>query len=146
MSKIKIVTPTGKLGRRHYERQDEDYIADFILVSRRTLSARDWPIFYAHFVLGQDKVACCERLKLSRGNFFHAVYRIERILGRTFRELEPYSLFPLDEYFGGVYSRKRLAVELPVAAPGGRAVRPARSAVAAVPRPARLVVPLRRAA
>jgi hypothetical protein len=38
---------------------------------------------------------------MDRGNFFHAVYRIEQRLGRMFRELEPYSLFPLDEYFNG---------------------------------------------
>ncbi|MCC6342243.1 MAG: hypothetical protein IT166_08595 [Bryobacterales bacterium] len=37
---------------------------------------------------------------MDRGNFFHAVYRIEQTLGRTFRELRPYALFPLDEYFG----------------------------------------------
>jgi hypothetical protein len=36
------------------------------------------------------------------------VYRIEQKLGRVFRELEPYSLFPLDEYFHGP---SRLGVE-----------------------------------
>jgi len=29
------------------------------------------------------------------------VYRIEQALGRIFRELKPYGLFPLDEYFHG---------------------------------------------
>ena len=38
---------------------------------------------------------------MSRGNFFHAVYRIEQKLGRMFRELQPYPLFPLDDYFNG---------------------------------------------
>jgi hypothetical protein len=38
---------------------------------------------------------------MDRGNFFHAVYRIEQKLGRVFRELEPYSLFPVDDYFHG---------------------------------------------
>jgi hypothetical protein len=40
-------------------------------------------------------------LKMDRGNCFHAVYRIEQKLGRAFRELEPYALFPLDEYYNG---------------------------------------------
>ena len=40
-------------------------------------------------------------LKMDRGTFFHAVYRIQQKLGRVFREVEPYALFPLDEYFGG---------------------------------------------
>lgn len=38
---------------------------------------------------------------MDRGSFFHDVYRIEQKLGKTFRELEPYALFPLDEYFNG---------------------------------------------
>ena len=39
---------------------------------------------------------------MDRGTFFHSVYRIEHKLGRVFAELEPYALFPLDEYFGGM--------------------------------------------
>ncbi len=38
---------------------------------------------------------------MERGEFFHEVYRIEQKLGRTFRELEPHALFPVDEYFNG---------------------------------------------
>ena len=38
---------------------------------------------------------------MDRGNFFHSVYRIEQRLGRMFRELQPYLLFPLDDYFHG---------------------------------------------
>jgi hypothetical protein len=38
---------------------------------------------------------------MDRGNFFHAVYRIEQKLGKVFRELEPYPLFPLSDYFNG---------------------------------------------
>jgi len=40
-------------------------------------------------------------MNLDRGAFFHEAYRIEQKLGRTFRELQPYALFPLDEYFNG---------------------------------------------
>jgi len=42
---------------------------------------------------------------MERGNFFHEFYRIQQKLGRIFRELAPYSLFPLDEYFGGTYKK-----------------------------------------
>jgi len=52
-------------------------------------------------LLGADWKLCCRRLKMDRGNFFHTLYRIQQKLGRVFRELEPYALFPLDEYFGG---------------------------------------------
>ena len=38
---------------------------------------------------------------MDRGTFFHEIYRITERLGRVFRELQPYPLFPLDEYFHG---------------------------------------------
>jgi hypothetical protein len=37
---------------------------------------------------------------MDKGDFFHRVYRIEEQLGRVFRDLKPYPLFPLYEYFG----------------------------------------------
>jgi hypothetical protein len=52
--------------------------------------------------MGAEWRLCCRRLKIDKGNFFHMVYRIEQRLGRVYRELEPYALFPLDEYFGGM--------------------------------------------
>jgi hypothetical protein len=76
-------------------------MADFVLVSRRTLTEDDYRVFKYHFLLGGDWKLCCRQLRIDRGNFFHAVYRIERQLGRVFRELEPYSLFPIDQYYGG---------------------------------------------
>lgn len=76
-------------------------MADFVLVSRRTLSESEYTLFKFHFLLGADWSLCCRRLKMDRGAFFHEVYRIQQKLGRTFRELEPHALFPLDQYFGG---------------------------------------------
>jgi hypothetical protein len=43
---------------------------------------------------------------MERGDFFHAVYRIEQRLGRVFAELEPYALYPLSEYFGGIIRKE----------------------------------------
>jgi hypothetical protein len=37
---------------------------------------------------------------VDKGNFFHSVYRIQQKLGRAYRELEPYPLYPLSDYFG----------------------------------------------
>jgi hypothetical protein len=87
-----------------------EYLADFELVARKTL--RDMPLEYAVF-----RYHCLHRLPwpacfpwisrnlgqpVSRGNFFHAVYRMEETLGRAFLELRPYSLVPR-EYFSGCY-------------------------------------------
>jgi hypothetical protein len=81
--------------------KNEEYIADFCLVSRRVLDDDEYKIFRYHFLLGADWTLCCRKLKVDRGTFFHDVYRVEQKLGRCFRELEPYALFPLDQYFNG---------------------------------------------
>jgi hypothetical protein len=91
----------GRQRPSSWGRKDEEYIADFCLVARRTLDEFEYRLFRYHFLLGADWKLCTRNLKIDRGNFFHAVYRIEQKLGRMFRELEPYSLFPLDEYFSG---------------------------------------------
>lgn len=93
---------TGSGGGRRYmwSRKDEEYIADFTLVSKRTLTEEEYRLFKYHFLLGADWKLCCRKLKMDRGNFFHAVYRIQQKLGKVFRELQPYGLYPLDEYFG----------------------------------------------
>jgi hypothetical protein len=80
-------------------------MADFCLVSRRALDDFEHRIFRFHFLLGADWKLCCRQLGIDRGTFFHAVYRIEQRLGRTFAELRPYPLFPLDEYFSGMVRR-----------------------------------------
>ena len=47
---------------------------------------------------------------MDRGAFFHAVYKIEERLGRTFAELRPYPLFPLHEYFSATTGSAPLAM------------------------------------
>jgi hypothetical protein len=82
-------------------RKDEEFCADFYLLSKRTLNPMEFKIFKFHFLLGADWNLCSRRLNIDRGNFFHMVYRIQEKLGKAFRETQPYSLFPLDEYFQG---------------------------------------------
>lgn len=101
ISKVTLENCSGKGGRRVWSRKHEDFIADFCLVSKRALNEEEYRIFRFHFLLGADWRLCCRRLGMDRGNFFHAVYRIQQKLGRVYRELEPFALFPLDEYFGG---------------------------------------------
>jgi len=97
----------GRQRRTSWGMKNEEYMADFCLVARRTLSEREYAIFRYHFLLGAPWKPCCEKLRLDRGNFFHAVYRIERKLGMAYRTLEPYPLFPTDEYFASAEGRKR---------------------------------------
>jgi hypothetical protein len=55
---------------------------------------------------------------MDRGTFFHSIYRIEQRLGRVFAELEPYALYPLSEYFGGMIRKEpgRPSLAVPLAA------------------------------
>ncbi len=89
------------VGSRSYARRKEEYIADFHIVSRRALDSEEYKVFRYHYLLGADYNLCCRYLKLDTAAFFHITHRIERTLGRVYRELQPYGLFPLDEYFGG---------------------------------------------
>ena len=79
--------------------------------------------------LGAEWKLCCRQLKMEKGEFFHCVYRIQQKLGHAFRELTPYPLFPLDEYFGAVI-RKELSpdatnvLRMPPAPARRRALRP----------------------
>jgi hypothetical protein len=101
LSHVSLEYAPGGGRRITWARKDEEYVADFYLVARRTLEPNEWKIFTFHYLLGADWRLCCRRLGMERGNFFHAAYRIEQKLGRTFRELKPYALFPLADYFHG---------------------------------------------
>ncbi len=101
MSQARLAIVGGTERRQVWGRRDEEYIADFCLVSKRFLNEYEYKLFRFHFLLGADWRLCCRQLKMDRGSFFHEVYRIQQKLGRAYRELEPYALFPLDEYFGG---------------------------------------------
>ena len=91
----------GPEGYRAYSRKREEFMADFCLVSRRTLEDLEYRLFQNHFLLGADWKLCCPKLHLDRGTFFHYVYNIEHRLGRVFAELTPYPLYPVAEYFSG---------------------------------------------
>ena len=105
---VSLESFSGHGTRRTYSRKGEEYMADFCLVARRTLDAADHEIFRYHFLLGGDWRLCCRQLRVEKGDFFHRLYKIERQLGKVFAELEPYPLFPLNEYFGGVVEREML--------------------------------------
>ena len=102
ISRVSLEANPGRQRKSVWGLKDEEFIADFCLIAKRTLSKREHWTFKFHYLLGADWKLCCRRLQIDRGTFFHEIYRIEEKLGRTFRELEPYALFPVDEYFNGV--------------------------------------------
>jgi hypothetical protein len=77
-----------------------EWMADFELTARRVLRVRpvEWAVFWHHH-LGRVPWPECGRLTgLDRGEFFHAVYRVEMRVGRACMEARPYSVWPR-EYF-----------------------------------------------
>src|SRR4051794_27031095 len=98
---VSLECTQGPIGYRMYSRKREEYMADFCVVSRRALNDDDYKIFRYAILLGADWRLCLRRLNTDRGTFFHDLYRMEERLGRYYAEMEPYPLYPLDEYFGG---------------------------------------------
>jgi hypothetical protein len=109
-STLTLDTVQGPRGYRTWGRRNEEYIADFELVCKRTLDQEEYEVFEWHFLKGADWKVCIEKIGLDKGTFFHRVYIVQEKLGRVFRELQPHSLFPLDEYFGGAPVRKVVAI------------------------------------
>lgn len=99
MSRVSFEHFGGKERRMMWCRKDEEYVADFHLVSRRVLDPFHYQVFSYHFLLGAGWRLCCRRLNLDRGRFFHAAYRVQEVLGQVFYELEPYGLYPPRDYF-----------------------------------------------
>jgi hypothetical protein len=102
MSHVSLEPPRPSHSRRPgiWGRKDEEFIADFCLVARRELTELEYRVFKFHFLLRGNWRLCARRLNVDRDTYFRVVYRIEEKLGRRYREVRPYPLFPLDEYFG----------------------------------------------
>ena len=89
--------PKGRIGGRGI--MQLNYMADLVLIARRILGKEDYKVFYSYYLDGATWQTVCAQLGMSRGNFFHAVYRIQETCGLAFISARPYSLQP-SEYFG----------------------------------------------
>ncbi len=100
-------------------RPHEEYAADFVQTSRRALRELiDEPvlleIFELHMVRMKAIGTCARKLRIDQQQLEYQIRRIEVYLGRVYRELEPYPLFPLYEYFaknGAEYCSSRYKIE-----------------------------------
>lgn len=101
VSRVRVEQVNGRDHKQVWGMKNEEFMADFCRIAERSLEPEEYRLFRFHFLLGADWKLCSRRLGMDRGTFFHDLYRIQQKLGRVFRELQPYGLFPLDEYFGG---------------------------------------------
>ena len=111
MSHVTLEYCRGKEHNYFYSRKSEEYIADFCLIAQRTLDPLEHKVFRFHFLLGASWPLCCRQMNMERGRFFRIVYAIERKLGREFRELQPYGLYPLDEYFASWHRKEPIEIK-----------------------------------
>jgi hypothetical protein len=100
LSRVRFsIHSSGPNRRGTWSRTEEEYMADFILIARRTLNERDFRLFRFRFLLGADWRLCGRKLGMDRGTCFNRIYSIQKRVGRALAEAEPYALFPLSEYF-----------------------------------------------
>src|SRR5579884_653043 len=95
------VSMSGPHGSRRYSygRKQAEFAADFCTVARRVLGPAEHRLFRRWFVYGNQIGAPVDQA--TRKRFYLAIRGIEIKLGRAFRELQPYCLFPIAEYYGG---------------------------------------------
>ena len=85
-----------------------DYVIDFDQTARRALTRHQLALLSLYHIAGQPWHVCAPKLRLDRGEFFHQVYRTERLLGCALMETTP-PLYPKARYFAG----KRVEFGLP---------------------------------
>jgi len=110
---VSLELHSGPERRGTWGLKQEEYLADFILLAKRTLNEDDYKLFRYRFLLGVDWKLCATKLSLDRGTCFNRIYSIMQRLGRAFAELEPYVMFPLIEYFQATHRSQRVGACTP---------------------------------
>lgn len=110
----------GRGNRGTWGLKREEFMADFELVARRSLSPGAHQLFRFHYILGASAAMCARRLRVTRSAIRYALERIEMGLGKAFASLQPYPLYPLSDYFNKRRAEPVKACPLPL----GRATEP----------------------
>lgn len=108
----------GHTGRRKWAwgYPDHEFLADVEIRAKSVLPFRERRVFELSELQGMDFRGCCRILDIDKGNFFHAVYRMQHLLGRAFRETKPHPLYPIGLYYGEQSSeRNRRTIAKPTA-------------------------------
>lgn len=106
-------SPAGRSNRGMWGLKREEYMADFELVARRSLSHAEHRLFRFHHILAASEAMCAKRLGISTPAAKRAIQRLEVKLGLAFAVLEPYALYPLYDYFNRVHSEPVKPCRLP---------------------------------
>lgn len=113
LSRVTLEIHSGPERRGTWGLKEEEFIIDFLNLTRHALDDNEYRIFKYRYLLGADWRLCCRKLGLDRGLFHHEIYRIEQKAGRMFAEVEPYALYPVDEYLNTSTRRQRVTAHEP---------------------------------
>jgi hypothetical protein len=108
-------SPTGRSNRGMWGLKREEYMADFELVARRSLTPAEHRLFRFHHILGASEAMCAKRLGISALAAKKAIQRLEIRLGLAFASVQPYALYPLYDYFNRIRSEPVKPCLLPAA-------------------------------
>jgi hypothetical protein len=100
-SRVSLEKGTSHTRSGGWGRKQEEFVADFCLIAKRTLTAEEHTLFRYHFLLGADYILCGRKFGMDKAEFFYNIYKMKAKLGRAFRETQPYPLYPVNEYFEG---------------------------------------------
>lgn len=87
------------LARNSWGRPAEEYVADVVSTAERALQPDQRELFRLHYLMRADTGFCARKLGTSEGGIKWSLWRIRETLGREFRTMQPYPLYPLAEYF-----------------------------------------------
>jgi hypothetical protein len=79
-----------------YGYKNIEFGADMELIAKRTLTPRQYFIFTRYHIWGLMWSTVCDKVGMTRGNFFRLVYTIESVLGQALMET---NMFPPHKYF-----------------------------------------------
>lgn len=100
---VKLEFTGGRAENRQvFGRRNEEYCADFALVSKRYLNEKEYKLFRYHVMLGADAKLIARREQVPEWAVQAAISSMEAKLGAAYSSVRPYTLFPLDEYFSQV--------------------------------------------
>ncbi len=97
----------------YFSRKTEEYVADFCLICKRTLTPAEHTLFKFRYLLGADAALCARRIASTAQIVATQCYQIELKLGRAFIETKPFGIWPLDQYFSDTIRGERVAATVP---------------------------------
>lgn len=99
MSKVRYDFARGNQ-RVLFSRPNEEYCADFLLLARRVLPETEHMLFRLRYLANAPWQVVAEKLGYNAGRYWHEMYRMQARFGQALRDVRPFPLYPVQEYFG----------------------------------------------